>query len=245
MWTRTTWSKEELRKAAQADDPPTVRRTSRRAISGRHPSHSRAREVGSPPIPRPWMLRYCRGVNISEAVRGTVLERIKRLDRTERVVIMHASVIGRRFDLRVLLAASGLAEESVRRALERACRLQLIVAERDTVDRFAFRHALTRDIVYGDFVTIRTRPLHRRIVQALEATIHPGGPPLEDLAYHAWAGGDGQRAVRYNERAGDHAAAVHALDDARTYYIRARMYVGAGSPAYERLTEKVRALADR
>jgi predicted ATPase len=70
--------------------------------------------------------------------------------------------------------------------------------------------------------------------------VSSGDAPLDDLAYHAWAAGDVRRGVRYNELAGDRAAAVHARDDARTYYARARGLLPVESDAYARLAEKLR-----
>ncbi|HWT05896.1 MAG TPA: hypothetical protein VN224_09095, partial [Xanthomonadales bacterium] len=109
-------------------------------------------------------------------------------------------------------------------------------------ERYSFRHALTRDIIYAELLTERTRPLHRRIAQTLERIAAGGDAPVDDLAYHSWAAGDVRRALRYNELAGDRAAAVHAEDDARTYYDRARGASAVDSRAYARLTAKLNAI---
>jgi len=179
-------------------------------------------------------------VVIPDAVRSTVLARIKRLDAEARLVVMRASVIGRRFDLAILVATASSPEVRVRIALDSAERLQLIV--RDGDERFSFRHALTRDIVYAELQALGVRPLHRRIVRALERAAACDDVPIEDLAYHAWAAVDARRALRYNERAGDAAAALHALADARTHYARARSVVDVDSAPFLRLNEKLRAL---
>ncbi len=155
---------------------------------------------------------------------------------------MCASVIGRRFDVALLTATGSCTEAQVRVALERACTLQLIVADELDGERYSFRHALTRDVIYAELITGRTRPLHRRIVRALERIAAPADIPLDELAYHSWAAGDVRRAVRYNELAGDRAAAVYATDDAETYYSRARGVIAVESHAYARLTIKLRAV---
>jgi len=183
-------------------------------------------------------------VVIPDAVRTTVLGRIQRLDRCERGVVMRASVIGRRFDLGILMATAPCSEVKVRAALERACGLQLIVADGRGADRYAFRHALTRDIIYSEFLAGRVRPLHRRITRALERVGRSDDGSLGDLAFHSWAAGDVKRALRYNERAGDHAAAIHAREDARAHYARARSLIEVDSDAYARLTQKLYAIDD-
>jgi predicted ATPase len=213
-----------------------------------HPSRliaaSGAATVGAPPIPDASAVHYRRDVAIPDAVRASVLRRIQSLDRTARAVLMRASVIGRRFDLRLLMATTTCPGDRVRRAIEQACDLQLLVAEDPQGERFAFRHGLTRDIIYAECLAGRIRPLHRRIATALERTMRSGNVGLEDLAYHFWAAGDAPRALLYNERAGDDAAAVHALEDARIYYARARSLVDLDSSAYLRLTEKLSATTE-
>ena len=179
---------------------------------------------------------------IPDAVRVTVLRRLDRLDRAARTTLMHASAIGYRFDLDILVAVARRPEVRVRSALDGARELQLIVADASARERYAFRHALTRDIVYAEFVNTRVRPLHRRIVGALERAAAQNDVTLSDLAYHAWAAGDPRRGVRYNERAGDDAAAIHARDDARTHYARARSLTSIGSDEYARLSRKLEAV---
>jgi predicted ATPase len=201
-------------------------------------------KVGTPPIPPFLAVRYRHRVLTPDAVRATVLGRIRRMARNERAVVMRASVIGRRFDLCMLMATATCSEVTVRAALERACSLQLIVTNAPGCERYSFRHALTRDIIYAELLTVRIRPLHRRIARALERTGRTADVSLDELAYHSWAAGDARRTLRYNELAGDNAAAVHARDDARRYYTRARSLIDVDSLAFSRLTEKLRAMGD-
>ena len=193
-----------------------------------------------PPFPGRCALRYRIGVSISDALRATVLRRFRRLDRVERSIVMRASVIGRDFDLHVAVAVAACSEARARAALENACSLELVIASGR--DRYSFRHALTHDIIYDELLKTRIRPLHRRITRVLEGTLSSGQPVLEELAYHSWVAGDARRALRYNELVGDHAAAVHAGDDARRYYSRARSMTEIGSLGYSRLTEKLHAV---
>ncbi|HEY3674755.1 MAG TPA: hypothetical protein VGK84_02055 [Candidatus Tumulicola sp.] len=176
----------------------------------------------------------------SDALAQALLQRLRSLNRVERGVLFRAAVIGRRFRLALLSATTALSEERVRAALESACALQLVVAESD--EWFAFRHALTRDIAYDEFVETRVRPIHRRIARVLEGCGEAHSGALDDLAYHSWAAGDAARCIRYNELAGDRAAAVFATDDAQTYYNRALDFAGANSEPHRRLTGKLSAL---
>jgi predicted ATPase len=179
---------------------------------------------------------------IPDAVRSSVLRRVQHLDPVDRAIVMRASVIGHRFDLGVLVAVGTCSEARVRDALERAVRLQLVIEDARACRHYAFRHALTRTILYDEFLAVRVRPLHRRIARALEDTKRAEGAALEDLAYHSWAAGDTGRTLQYNERAGDAAAALHAYESARLHYSRARSLLDVESTAYARLTEKLGAL---
>ncbi|MBD5635761.1 MAG: hypothetical protein IAI49_14935 [Candidatus Eremiobacteraeota bacterium] len=156
----------------------------------------------------------------------------------ERGIVMRASVIGRRFDFRVLLEAAPGTAPDVRTALQHACNLELIVAEGTKHETYSFRHALTRDIVYDEFLTHAIRRIHRRVARALERSPRHA-TLLEQLAYHSWVAGDGRRSLKYNELAGDRAVAVRAFQDARTYYARARSIVPANARAGKRLDRKI------
>ncbi len=189
-------------------------------------------------------LRYRSSMVIPTAVRAIVLDRFRQMDSRHRDVVMCAAAIGLRFDLHVLLAAAAYGEEDVRAGIDLARSLELVVAREGALDCYAFRHALTRDIIYAELLAVRMRPLHRRIVRALERTYAPGDASLSELAYHAWASGNPRKSLRYNERAGDEAISLRAGRDARVYFIRARNLLGVDSTAYRRLTRKLCAITE-
>jgi predicted ATPase len=195
--------------------------------------------VGSPPICRSHATPYGKAVAIPDAVRANVIRRVRSMGRSERAVVMWASVIGFRFDLATLVDALGWDETRVRAALENARLLALVAPGTPEGTDFWFRHALVRDIVYTEFVSTRVRALHRRIARALQRTATSGAAPLAELAYHYWAGGDARRALRYNELAGDNAAALHASADARMLYTRALSLADPDSASYARLEKKI------
>jgi len=172
-------------------------------------------------------------------IHATLMERVRPLTAPERRVVDQAAVIGRRFALDVLAESLGDEPASLLPALRRARDLQLI-EERGT-GSFEFRHSLTREAIYGGFLSAEVRPLHRRIALAIER----GGDAahsLEGLAYHWWAAGDADKSAGYNEDAGDAAASVHAHEDAIAFYERALTAVRNDHARRGRLAEKI---ADR
>jgi class 3 adenylate cyclase/tetratricopeptide (TPR) repeat protein len=95
-----------------------------------------------------------------------------------------------------------------------------------------FKHALTREAVYGTVALDQRQALHGRIAKILEAHVAGEGTFdwLEALAYHYHAAGDFDPAARYAEAAGDKALAAAALDRARTHYITALRSLDAQAP---------------
>lgn len=150
---------------------------------------------------------------------------------------MRAAAIGRHFDVDLLAAVADRSTSAVRAILERARDLQIVVPPE--CESYSFRHELTRDIIYAEALDGGTEAAHRRIVCVLERMRGSGQVTLADLAYHAWAAGDVRRTLRYNELAGDNAAAVHAADDARAHYLRARSLIAVDTADYARLSAKL------
>jgi DNA-binding CsgD family transcriptional regulator/tetratricopeptide (TPR) repeat protein len=155
--------------------------------------------------------------SLPPTVRATLMERLRPLDDYERRVVGQAAVIGRTFGLELLAETLDTSPDRVLPALRRARDFQLV--EEAGPDAFRFRHGLTREAIYGEFLGAEVRPRHRTIAATLERADAP--QPLEALAYHWWAARDALKAAAYNVRAGDGAVAVHAHEDAIAFYERA------------------------
>jgi DNA-binding CsgD family transcriptional regulator len=173
---------------------------------------------------------------LPDTLRNTLLERLRPFDEMERSVMMQAAVIGRTFGLDLLATTLDTKPDRLLAPLRRARDLQLV--EEVATGSFRFRHALTREAIYRDFLDVELRPRHRAIAQSLES-----GPlserSLESLAYHWWAAGDGERAARYNELAGDAAGHVHAHEDAIAFYERALEFTGLEAIVRGSIFEKI------
>ncbi|MGA8535669.1 MAG: AAA family ATPase [Candidatus Tumulicola sp.] len=155
---------------------------------------------------------------LPQTVRATLLERLRPFDEAERRVMTQAAVIGRTFGLELLAATLETEPSSLLPALRRARDFQLV--EEVKPDVFRFRHGLTRDAIYHEFLGAELQPRHRTIALALEEA--PAEQrSIEALAYHWWAAKDAAQAIRYNQLAGDAAAGIHAREDAIAFYERA------------------------
>jgi DNA-binding CsgD family transcriptional regulator/tetratricopeptide (TPR) repeat protein len=171
---------------------------------------------------------------IPRSLGAAVHDRLASLDESAREVLAFAAVIGRRFGAQFLAELAGKPLADVLLTLRRARNLQLIVEDRDG-DAFFFRHQLTREVVYSEILFAEARTLHRRIVEELESHAQPD---TASIAYHAWRSGDRAATVRWNEAAGDGAAAISAHTDATTHYERA-FNAADEAHARTRLSQKV------
>src|SRR6185312_5591002 len=86
---------------------------------------------------------------------------------------------------------------------------QLVVEQ--SAERFAFRHALTRQAVYAELLEREQRTMHRAIAAAVE-TLYADDleSHLSELAYHTCKAGEWARAREYAGRAGERALALYA-----------------------------------
>jgi predicted ATPase/DNA-binding CsgD family transcriptional regulator len=157
---------------------------------------------------------------VPSSVRATVRERYASLNESSREILLHAAVFGRHFSANLVSDLLGIDISLVFTALRRARDLQLIVEDEgdDNGDRFAFRHALTREAIYGEMLRAEARIVHGRVAVLLAS--RPNAVPAE-IAEHTWRARNGADAAMWNERAGDAAAVLYAYADAARFYERA------------------------
>ena len=161
-------------------------------------------------------------LGVPEGVKQVIGRRIARLpEGTERLLTIGA-LMGREFDLDLLVDVAGNDEDTVLDALERACTARLVEEVAATIGRYSFVHALTREALYDSLGATRRARLHRRVAEAIESRYVED---LEDhfgaLAFHyAAAGTDVPKAVEYAGLAGDQALARLAHEDAARQFER-------------------------
>jgi DNA-binding CsgD family transcriptional regulator len=169
-----------------------------------------------------------RVVPLPHSLQAVVRERLSRCDEREREVLSRAALFGRRFYVDLLSEIFGDPLEGYRTALARLQELQLIDALQGDGMEYAFRHALTRDVVYGELLTSEAQPLHLRIAEAMSARAD-ASRYVESLAHHFWEAGRLSRSAPYCEGAGEAAQAVHAYEDAAGWFERAARAYGEGT----------------
>jgi predicted ATPase len=169
------------------------------------------------------------------SIRGAVLARAAQLSEEDRSIVSLSAVLGERFSIDQLIALTDGNRETVLRALERSRKLSLLYDEPLAPGEIAFRHALTQEVLYGELLAERVRPLHEAIALELEARSDRDALSVE-LAHHWRRAGDLRRACLYDELAGDHAAGIGAFADAVLYYERALVAHDGASAELEHKT---------
>lgn len=186
------------------------------------------------------------------SLQGVIRERLGRCAPREREFLSAASVLGPRFRLDVIERVFGLGGDDVVAALSNLIALQL-VDRTDDPRAYEFRHALARDVVYGDLVPAHALQLHRRVAETVEA-MPDAREHAELLAFSFRQAALPLRAAPYCETAGDHAVEQYAYEDAVAWFERAAegfgerardvgRVLGKASIALNRLGEPKRAAA--
>ena len=164
-------------------------------------------------------------LGLPQSVREVVGRRIERLGEDCRTVLSCAAVIGRTFDVELLVRMARSDEDRLIDLLDAAVEASLLVEHADRTGSFSFAHNLINHILYDDLGATRRSRLHRRAAEALESLC--GGDPgarVSELARHwtaATAPIDAHKAVSYSARAGERALAELAPDEAVRWFAQA------------------------
>ena len=152
-------------------------------------------------------------------VRALLVARLDQLTRALRDLVQAASVLGREFEVRVLMGMLR-DEEQVTEGVQSGEDAAIWSAISQL--RYLFRHALLRDAAYRMQVRTRRRTLHRLAVEALELLYFENpAPRYGELGYHAEQAGLTEKARAYLHKAGDAAKDAYQNSEAVDYYTRA------------------------
>jgi class 3 adenylate cyclase len=177
-------------------------------------------------------------IKIPDTLQALLMARMDRLDREARLTMQMASVIGRQFYYRILLAISdsAMGVDKHLRALERVELLR--EAGRKPELEYIFKHELARDAAYATILNRKRREFHKRVAEAMEQIF---SERIEDHAHrlgqHFELAGEDSRASHFYEIAGDAAVAIGAEIEAETQFQRAIAAARRAGFSGEKLTE--------
>jgi DNA-binding SARP family transcriptional activator len=156
---------------------------------------------------------------IPQSVRDVIARRLGHLSDECNGALELASALGREFSRTVLTTMSGMAEDALLETLDEAMTARLVTEVPGTPGRLRFAHVLIRDTLYDSLTTARRVRLHRLAVKALERLHREApGPHLAELAHHAVAASEFDKAVDYARQAGNWTFELLAYEEAARLY---------------------------
>jgi predicted ATPase len=154
-----------------------------------------------------WGRKLLSELHIPRSVQVAVRQRIEQLTLAAQELLKSAAVIGQCFDFSLLQQVSHLDESTLVALLKELMTAQLLVEA--GADRFAFRHALTRQAVYFMLLARERRTFHRIVAEAIEQL--PGSNArLPELAHHFYTAEEWHQCWEYARRAGERAQTLFA-----------------------------------
>ncbi len=167
-----------------------------------------------------WQRKPLAQIDIPDSIQRLVQQRVSQLSWPARQLLDLAAVSGRSFDFAVLPDLTGHSDNELLALVRELTAARLVVEE--SADRFAFRHALTRETLYGRLLARERHALHEQLVQTIEQ-VHVGAleSHLEALAYHAYQAALWPKTAAYARQAGEKALALFAPHAAVEQFSRA------------------------
>jgi class 3 adenylate cyclase/predicted ATPase len=155
--------------------------------------------------------------SIPASLHDSLMARLDRIPEVKEVAQI-AACIGREFDYALLAAVAAKPEAELVAALDKLAAAELVFRRGVPPEaRYTFKHALVQDAAHQSLLRSRSRELHARIAEVLEArfpTIVESEPEL--LAHHYSHAHRLEPAIDYWERAGERAvqrsANIEAID---------------------------------
>ena len=146
-------------------------------------------------------------IQVPATVQAVLAARIDRLPPEEKALLQTAAVIGPEVPLALIEAIAEVPEGSLRLGLTHLQAAEFLYETRLFPEHeYTFKHALTQQVAYETLLQERRRPLHARIVEALEAFAGDRvAEQAERLAHHALRGEVWEKALTYCRQAGEKA----------------------------------------
>ena len=115
-----------------------------------------------------WSVDRSAPLGLPESVRDVIANRVGRLGVEAREVLTLAAVIGRSFELELLVQLTDTTESDLLDRLEAAVAASLVDESTEQVGRFRFVHSLINQTLYETLGATRRSSMHHRVALALE-----------------------------------------------------------------------------
>src|SRR5947209_4984272 len=167
-----------------------------------------------------WNRRPISELHVPRSLHDAVQQRTDQLSESARQVLRLAAIAGRRFDFALLQQLTQHDEQQLLTLMKELIAAQLVVEESE--ERFAFRHALTREAIYAELLVRERKAMHGTIAETIERLYTSAyDAHLAELAYHFYEAGAWAKASEYAQRAGEKAQGLYSLWAAIEQFTRA------------------------
>ena len=137
------------------------------------------------PATERWSVDRSAPLGLPESVRDVIARRVERLGDEAREALTLAAVIGRSFELELLVRLTDTTESELLDRLEAAVAASLLDESTERVGRFRFVHALINQTLYEGLGATRRSSMHHRVALALEELYgQDPGEHVAELALH-------------------------------------------------------------
>jgi len=175
-------------------------------------------------------------------VRQIISQRVSRLPQGGPDLLRRAALIGRDFDLSILMATTSQDEDAVIDLLDRSVTAGLLDESPTVPGRFSFVHALLRSTLEEELGLTRRAVIHRDIGEAIER--QTSSRPERRVGEKAWhftqAGpAEADRAVHWATQAAEQAEGRLAYDEAVDFYEGAISATRADEPVDQGLLARL------
>jgi predicted ATPase len=145
-------------------------------------------------------------IGIPTKIKDIILRRISALKPNERKILDVASVIGSKFDPKLLGAVLGQDSLSLLETISGVEKATSLVVCEET--GYRFDHAKVRDALYEEISSPLKKAYHGRVADRIESMWKGDKLPVGDLAFHFAQAGNKEKAVKYSLAAGEEALKI-------------------------------------
>ncbi len=148
-------------------------------------------------------------LNLPRSIQVAVQQRLTSLSVPAAEVLSIAAVLGRQFNFELMQQLTGLSEGALLELIKELISAQLLVEL--SVEKIAFRHALTRQAVYNQLLVRERRSLHQMVAETIEQlyastlNLH-----LSELANHFYQAGNWPKTLLYARQMAEKSEELYA-----------------------------------
>ncbi|CAB1074081.1 Adenylate cyclase (EC / Guanylate cyclase (EC [Olavius algarvensis Delta 1 endosymbiont] len=159
---------------------------------------------------------------IPSLLRGVIAARIDQLPPAAKVVLQHASVIGRVFTYGVIQMLTN-SDVDLDSSLAHLLRVDFIREQARLPEaEYLFKHVLTQEAAYASILNEQRQSLHRKVVVYFEQTaVDPSAEHTAVLAHHCLRAEDWEKALAYTLQAAERASKFYAHPEAIAHFWQA------------------------